>query len=89
MNAAHYEPAAPVTIVQEVLVSFGHKLYRKISGGSWHLVPSETRCGKWGEIPEADWQAAEAAAAAPVYTCAVPAHLGGAARRAYNKANLS
>lgn len=63
---------APATIEQEVLAGFGHKVLRAVlkdgSLGAWMVQANPERCGKWGEIPEEDWEAAEEAAKAPAYT---------------------
>jgi hypothetical protein len=57
---------ATATITQEVLLSFGHTMRRDAAGCAvWTANPE--RCDKWGGIPDADWQAAEMAEAAPIY----------------------
>lgn len=66
---ATWTPAEPATITHEVLVrDFGHSLYRD-QNGCWNIVANPNRCGKWGEVPEADYEAAYAAERAPTYGC--------------------
>lgn len=54
------------TITHEVLLSFGHALRFDAAGcATWTANPE--RCDHRGGIPDADWEAADAAESAPVY----------------------
>lgn len=63
-----WTPVEPVTGLHRGLATFGHHIGRHVlkdgTLGVYELRANPERVNKWGLIPEADYQAAEAMAAA-------------------------
>ena len=60
----------PADLIHNALRAMGHSVTLDAKGHTI-VAANPDRAGKWGEITEADWQAAEAAAGCTMYEAAV------------------